>query len=94
LRAKGLEPPRLKTPDPKSGASASSATLAMVNVSFNTALGVKIFSDFFYFRIQTRKILAEQEQVVKQVNFRQEYSESISRFDEMLQVKSFSFCFL
>ena len=31
LRAKGLEPPRLKAPDPKSGASASSATLAIVS---------------------------------------------------------------
>ncbi len=28
MRVKGLEPPRPKTPDPKSGASASSATPA------------------------------------------------------------------
>lgn len=28
VRVKGLEPPRCKPPDPKSGASANSATLA------------------------------------------------------------------
>ena len=30
MRVKGLEPPRLAAPDPKSGASASSATLALL----------------------------------------------------------------
>jgi hypothetical protein len=31
VRVKGLEPPRLAAPDPKSGASANSATPAKIN---------------------------------------------------------------
>ena len=44
LRAKGLEPPRRKAPDPKSGVSASSTTLALLmNVIPYRPFSVKIF---------------------------------------------------
>ena len=43
VRAKGLEPPCLAAPDPKSGASASSATLALLTNS----LARELFSTIF-----------------------------------------------
>ena len=36
VRVKGLEPPRLSAPEPKSGASTNSATPAQKNVFLNT----------------------------------------------------------
>ncbi len=49
VRMKGLEPPRLAAPDPKSGASANSATSALENIQEILYPHEEIISTHTYF---------------------------------------------